>query len=159
MERPVKSQEDSRTELVHLLFPRSLNHQGRLFGGELLGWIDEIAGVVAMRHSGRTVVTASIEHMDFKAGAKSGELVYICGHLTYVGNSSMEVRIDSYVESVADGTRRLINTAFFVMVAVDDEGRPAQVPALRVETINEQAEWEAGKKRQELRRQRRREGF
>ena len=159
MERSVKSAEDSRTERTHILFPRSLNNQGRLFGGELLGWIDEIAGVVAMRHCGRTAVTASIEHMDFKAGAGSGDLVYICGHLTYVGNSSMEVRIDSYVESIADGRRRLINTAFFVMVAVDEEGRPVQVPGLRVETINEQAEWEAGKKRQALRRERRREGY
>ena len=103
-----------------------------------------------MRHCGRTAVTASVERMDFKEGAKNGDTIYICGHLTFVGNTSMEVRIDSYVESKEDGMRHMINTAFFVMVAVDEEGRPVQVPGLRVETLNEEIEWEAGKKRKEL---------
>ena len=158
-ERPVKTVAESKTEQVHLLFPRSLNHQNRLFGGELLGWIDEIAGIVAMRHSGMLTVTASIERLDFKSGASAGDIVFIRGFLTYVGNTSMEVRIDSYVESIADGSRRLINTAFFVMVAVDGDGKPSRVPALRVETLNEKAEWEAARKRQELRKKRRSEGY
>ncbi len=158
-ERPVKSVSDSRTEQVHLLLPRSMNHKGRLFGGEMLRWIDEIAGIVSMRHSGRTCVTASIERMDFKAGAKNGDVVYICGYLTYVGNSSMEVRIDSYVESISDGTRRLINTAFFMMVAIDENEQPVQVPALRVETLNEQAEWESALRRRQFRKSRKAEGF
>ena len=150
---------DSRTEQVHILFPQSLNHQGKLYGGRLLEWIDEIAAVVSMRHSGGNIVTASVDHLDFKAGAKLGDTVFMCAWLTYVGRTSMEVRIDSYVENMEDGIRRLINRAYLVTVAVDADGRPVQVPALKVETISEQAEWEAGKKRQELRKRRMKEGF
>ena len=150
--RPIKNVSDSKTVQVHLISPKSLNSLGRLFGGELLGWIDEVAGIVARRHCGRPAVTASIEHMDFKSGAKNGDMIYICGRLVYVGNTSMQVRIDSYVESMEDGMRRMINTAFFVMVAVDDDGKPVQVPGLRVKTLNEQAEWEAGEIRKEHRK-------
>lgn len=157
--RPVRKISDSRTEQVHILFPRSLNHEGRLYGGELLGWLDELAGVVARRHAGLPVVTASIDHLDFKARAGLGDTVFIQGHLTYVGNSSMEVRIDSYVEDMQSGMRHMINTAYFVMVALGEDGKPAQVPALSIETVSEQAEWEAGKRRQALRKERSREGY
>ena len=158
-ERPVKSVSASRTEQVHILFPGLLNHQGHLYGGKLLEWIDEIAAIVAMRHCGGNVVTASIDHLDFKAGAKMGETIFIEAFLTYVGRTSMEVRIDSYVEKMEDGMRHLINRAYFVMVGVDQNGKPTPVPALKIETIGEQAEWEAGKKRQELRKRRVTEGF
>ena len=157
--RPSKTVSDSRTELTHLIFPKSLNSSGRLYGGELLGWLDEMAGVVSKRHAGTDVVTASIDHMDFKAGAGEGDMVYILGYITHVGNTSMEVRIDSYVEELKTGLRHLINTAYFVMVAIGDDGRPTQVPSLTISSISEQAEWEAGQKRQALRKQRRQEGF
>ena len=157
--RPVKTVDDSATEQVHLLFPRSLNGAGRLFGGQLLEWLDEIAGIVAMRHSGKNVVTASVERMEFKAGAKLGDTVFIKGYLTYVGTTSMEVRIDSYVEMMSDGTRHMINTAYFVMVAVDENEHPTMVPSLKVRTISEQAEWEAGRRRKEMRKNREMAGF
>ena len=127
-DRPIKTVSESKTEQVHRVTPKSLNSMGRLFGGELLGWIDEVAGIVARRHCGRPAVTASIEHMDFKSGAKNGDMIYICGRLVYVGNTSMQVRIDSYVESMEDGMRHMITTAFFVMVAIDDEAKPAATP-------------------------------
>lgn len=158
-ERVYKSVDESRTEQIHILFPRYLNGDGLLYGGELLFWIDEIAGVVARRHSGMSVVTAAIDHMNFKASARLGDTVFIRGHMTYVGTSSMEVRIDSYVEELQTGVRHLINTAFFVMVGLGKDGKPAQVPGLKVETISEQAEWEAAKKRQEYRKHRSQEGF
>lgn len=157
--RPSKTIDDSRAELTHLVFPKSLNGSQRLYGGELLGWLDEIAGIVAMRHAGTNVVTASIDHMDFKAGAVQGDMVYIRGYLTHVGNTSMEVRLDSYVEELKTGIRHLINTAYFVMVAIGEDGKPTQVPSLTIQDINEQAEWEAGQKRNALRKMRRREGF
>ena len=94
--REMKRVEDSETEQSHLLFPRSLNANGRLFGGQLLEWIDEIAGLVAKRHAQCNVVTVAIVNMHFKAGAIQGDTIYQRGHLTYVGRSSMEVRIDSY---------------------------------------------------------------
>ncbi len=158
-ERKMKRVADSMTEQVHLLFPRSMNSAGRLYGGQLLDWLDEIAGIVGKRHSGCNVVTASIDRMDFKEGAKEGDTVVIQGYLTYVGTSSMEVRIDSYVEDMKDGRRRLINTAFFVMVALDDEGNPCQVPGLILEGVSQKANWEAGKRRKQFRKERMREGY
>jgi len=70
----------------------------------------------------------------------------------------MEVRIDTYVESM-EGMRKPINRAYFVMVALDEEEKPVKVPRLIVETEAQRAEWEGGKKRTELRKLRRREGF
>lgn len=157
-ERRMKRVEDSVTEQSHLLFPRELNANGRLFGGRLLEWMDEIAGLVAKRHAECNVVTAAIDNLHFKSGAKVGDTVYLRGHLTYVGRSSMEVRIDSYVEKL-DGTRHMINRAYFVMVGTDEEQNPIQVPGLIVEGISAQMEWDAAIRRQELRRQRKREGF
>ena len=159
MERASKRVDESLTEETHILFPRALNNAGRLYGGQLLEWIDELAGIVARRHSGHEVVTASIDNMDFKAGAYLGDTVYIRGYLTYVGRTSMEVRIDSYVEDLKDGKRRMINSAFFVMVAVREDGSPVEVPQLLIGSVSEQAEWESAKRRMELRKHRRKEGF
>lgn len=154
----MKRVEDSLTEQSHLIFYRELNSSGRLFGGQLLEWIDEIAGLVAKRHAEGNVVTAAIDNMHFKAGAVLGDTVYLRGRLTYVGRSSMEVRIDSYVEK-PDGTRRMINRAYFVMVATDENGKAVLVPGLIVEGVAAQMEWDAAVKRQELRKQREKEGY
>ena len=82
----------------------------------------------------------------------------LIGRLTYVGKSSMEVRIDTYAEAL-DGTRNMINRAYFVMVGTDAEQNPVEVPGLIVEGVTQEIEWEAGKKRAELRKIRRNEGF
>ena len=74
--------------------------------------------------------------------------------LTHVGNTSMEVRVNTYVESL-DGKREMVNRAYLVLVAIDEQGNPAQVPGLITVNDQEQAEWEAGAKRKELRNNRR----
>ena len=78
--------------------------------------------------------------------------------MTYAGRSSMEIRIDAYAESL-QGIRRMINTAYFVMVAIDENGRAVEVPELVCETVEQQMEWESAKRRYELRKQRKLEGF
>ncbi len=153
-----KRVEDSLTEQSHLLFPTHLNGAGRLFGGQLLMWIDEVSGIVARRHSERNIITAAIDNLQFKEGAYSGDTVVLVGRVIHVGNSSMEVRVDTYVEGL-DGMRRPINRAYIVMVATDEEGRPVRVPRLRLDSPEQQAEWEGAEKRQALRKQRREEGF
>ena len=80
------------------------------------------------------------------------------GRLTYVGHTSMEVRVDTYVESI-DGIRRPINRAYLTIVAVDENDKPQEVPGLILETESEKFEWEAAKKRREIRMQRNKEGF
>ncbi len=145
-------------EQSHLLMPRCLNAAGFLFGGQLLAWLDETAGIVAKRHAQMNVVTVAIDNMYFKSGAKLNDTIVLIGRLTYVGHSSMEVRIDTYAESL-NGIRTMINRAYFVMVGTDEQQRPVEVPGLIVEGVTQQIEWEAGKKRAQLRKLRKNEGY
>ena len=149
---------ESVVETIHIVRPNHLNGADRLFGGILMQWIDELAGIVSMRHAGGRITTASIDNLNFKAGAYLNDTIVLIGRITYVGRTSMEVRVDTYVEDL-EGMRRVINRAYVVMVAIDEEGHAVEVPGLIVESESEKAEWEAGQKRYALRKQRRREGF
>ena len=149
---------DSLTEQVQILMPIHINGQDRLFGGQLVEWIDVVAAVVARRHSGCNVTTAAIDNLQFKAAAFINNTLVLIGRITYVGKTSMEVRVDTYVEDLL-GIRKVVNRAYVVLVALDEEGNPTMVPRLKLETESEQAEWEAGKKRNALRHKRRKEGF
>lgn len=157
-ERRMKRVADSMTEQQYLLMPPHLNYYGRLFGGQLTKWIDELAGIVARRHSNALITTAAIDNLQFKAPAYANQLVVLVGRITHVGNSSMEVRVDTYTEDL-EGMRRVINRAYVEMVAIDSEGRPVQVPGLILETEAEKAEWEGAEKRKQLRIERRQECF
>lgn len=157
-EEITKTINDSKVEQIHLLMPTHINGFGRLFGGQLLAWIDEVAGIVAKRHSESIAITAAIDNLQFKEGAHVNDTIVLIGYLTYVGNTSMEVRVDTYVENL-HGDRHPINRAFLTMVAIDENEKPKRVPRLRLTNVSEEAEWEAAKKRIELRKQRHAEGF
>ncbi|MBQ4088987.1 MAG: acyl-CoA thioesterase [Clostridia bacterium] len=141
---------DSRVEQVHMLMYEHLNGYGRLFGGRLMEWIDVVAGVVARRHSGCNVTTASVDRLEFIAPAYIGDTIVLEGKITFVGRTSMEVRVDTYVEKLS-GKKERINRAYLVMVALDENDKPTSVPALIPETIEEKAEYEAGKRRKAAR--------
>lgn len=153
-----KRVEDSIIEQVHKLRPTHMNGMGRLFGGQLMSWIDEVACLVGNRHSQTNVITASVDNLHFIRGAYVNELIVMIAKITYVGHSSMEVRVDTYVEAM-DGIRRPINRAYLTIVAVDENGKPCAVPGLIIETESEKAEWEAGEKRRKMRMVRKKEGF
>lgn len=153
-----KTVSESRIEQVYQVRPGHLNGAGRLFGGKLMEWIDELAGLVAVRHTQQDVITASVDNLKFIRGAYLKDLIVLIGRVTYVGRTSLEVRVDTYVESL-DGIRRPINRAYLTLVAVDQDGKPVEVPGLIIETEAQKAEWEAAIKRREMRRQRREEGF
>ena len=148
--KPVRA---SRTEQIQILMPEHINGYRRLFGGRLMEWIDVAAAVTARRHAGRNVTTVAIDNLQFHAPAYVNDTIVLVGQITYVGRTSMEVRVDTYVEAL-DGTQTKINRAYLVMVALDEEERPTPVPGLLCETDEERAEWEAGKRRNALRRQR-----
>lgn len=149
----------SKTEQVHLVQPADLNGGGRLFGGTLLKMIDELAAIVAMRHTGlKTVTTAAIDNLVFKSGAYVNDLIVLIGYITYTGRTSMEIRVDAYVER-CDGMRYPINRAFMVLVALDADNRPTAVPQLILENDIQREENLMAKKRQELRLERRKLGF
>ena len=156
--RPMKTVAESRTEQVQILLPEHINGYDRLFGGQLMQWIDVVAAVVARRHSHCNVTTASIDNLQFKAAAHVNDTIVLFGQITYVGHTSMEVRVQTYVESM-DGIRRLINRAYLVMVALDKNEKPTEVPGILPETMEEKLEYEAGQKRNVLRKQRRAEQF
>ena len=149
---------DSITEQVQILMPAHINGSDRLFGGQLVEWIDVVAAVVARRHSGCNVTTAAIDNLLFKAGAFINNTLVLIGRITYVGKTSMEIRVDTYVEDLS-GLRKVVNRAYLVLVALDETGKPTEVPLLLIESESERAEWDAGKKRHILRHNRRREGY
>ena len=148
-----KTVDASRAESVHLVRPNHLNGANRLFGGILMQWIDEVAGIVAKRHSGCNVTTASVDDLTFLHGAYQNDMIVIKGRLTWVGTSSMEVCVDTFVEHLS-GERKHINNAHFIMVALDKADKPVKVPRLTLQTEEEQRDWD----RAEARRQARKKG-
>lgn len=154
-----KTADFSKSEMMHVIQPKDLNGSGRLFGGALLQMIDELAGIVAKRHcQTANVTTAAIDNLNFKAGAYENDLLVLIGYVTYTGNTSMEVRIDTYIEDI-EGMRRPINRAYFVMVAMGEDNRPTRVPPLLIETESQKAEWEGALLRRKNRLERRKAGY
>ncbi len=153
-----KTVSESRTEQVQILTQGTLNGDKRLFGGKLMEWIDVVAAVVARRHSGYNVTTAVVDTLQFRRAAYSNDTIVLNGYITYVGRTSMEVCVKTYVENLS-GEKSLINTAYIVMVALDENENPTVVPALKLETYEEKLEWEAAIKRDNLRKTRRRENY
>jgi acyl-CoA hydrolase len=149
----MKTVDDSRVETVYLVRPTHLNGANRLFGGILMQWIDEAAGIVAKRHCGGNVTTASVDNLTFLNGAYQNDMIVIRGKLTWVGNTSMEVCVDTYVENLS-GERRRINNAHFMMVALDEHDKPMQVPGLILQTEDEELAWRHGLERRRIRMQR-----
>ena len=153
MKVEAKTVDDSRVETAHLVRPTHLNGANRLFGGILMQWIDEVAGIVAKRHSMCNVTTASVDNLTFLQGAYQGDMVVIKGKMTWVGSSSMEVCVDTYVENLS-GYRHRINNAHFMMVALDENDKPLRVPGLILQTDDEHLAWSHGEERRRIRLQR-----
>jgi len=156
--KEAKTVDESITEQVHLLMPGHINGSGRLFGGQLMEWIDIVGGITAKRHAECDITTAAIDNLQFKAGAFINETIVLIGRITHVGTTSMEIRVDTYLEELS-GTRKPINRAYLVYVAIDKDGRPVKVPKLTLTTEVQRAEWEGAVKRNKLRKLRRTEGF
>lgn len=95
-----KTVAESRTEQVQLVLNEHINGYDRLFGGKLMQWIDVVAGVVARRHANCNVTTVFIDKLHFKAAARVNDTIVLIGKLTWVGRTSMEVRVDTFVEAL-----------------------------------------------------------
>lgn len=150
---PAKTVTHSLTQQIQIIMPSDINGYDRLFGGKLMEWIDVVAAVVARRHSNCNVTTAAVDHLVFKAAAYVNSTVVLKGQLTHVGRTSMEVRVDTYVEELC-GTQSMINRAYLVLVAIDDQNKSVEVPRLLLETDDEKQEWEAAVLRNNYRRSR-----
>ena len=154
MNKEAKTVDESRVETVRIVRPNHLNGANRLFGGILMQWIDEVAGIVAKRHSMCNVTTASVDNLTFLHGAYQNDMIVIKGKMTWVGSSSMEVCVDTYVENL-QGERHRINNAHFMMVALDENDKPVKVPRLILQTDDEHLAWEHGEERRRIRNERR----
>ena len=156
IERTVKkSTSESATECSKIVQTKDINGQDRLFGGRLMEWIDEVGALTAMRHCGGLVTTCAVDSLVFKHGAKLNQVVVLRGTVTYIGNTSMEVRVDTYVEELETGDRFPINHAYLIFVHVNEAGEPIPIRyGLDIRSHREQAEWDGAQLRAESRRER-----
>jgi acyl-CoA hydrolase len=156
----IKEVGSSLSVATHMIRHEDINGFNRLFGGRLMEWIDDVAGIAARRHAGIDITTAAIDTLEFKSAAWLNDIVVIEAWVTHVGRTSMEVRADSYVEDPATGERTMINHAYLTEVCIDEHGRPVPVPWGLVATNDEQhAECQAARLRAENRKMRRAQGF
>lgn len=135
----------SRATITTLVMPHMQNILGDLFGGNLMSMVDQAAAVAAIRHAGGPAVTASIDRVDFRERIPVGALVTCEACVEYVGNSSMDIRVEVYAEKVSTGEKRNTHTAHTVFVAIDEYGRPKRVPRLVPETDADKAAYEAAR--------------
>ena len=147
---------DSATENAKIVQSKDINGQSRLFGGRLMEWIDETAALAAMRHCGGLVTTCAVDNLVFKHGATLNQVVVLKSKVTYVGNTSIEVKVDTFVEEPDSGDHFAINHAYLVFVHVDEDGKPIPIRyGIRIETESEQQEWDNAVIRAAIRKERR----
>ena len=134
-----------------LVLPNDTNTLGNLMGGRLLHFMDVCAAIAAQRHSNRTVVTASVDSVDFRSAIRLGEVVVLEAVVTRAFTTSMEVEIEVFAEDNAAGERRRCNRAFYTFVAVDGSGRPIPVRPVEPDTDDARERYDAAARRRELR--------
>ena len=141
-----------KTTTVQIVMPQHCNGYARprLFGGQIMAWIDVIGAVAARRYTQKAVTTVCVDNLTFLKPAYLNDTVVQEAVVTWTGRTSLEVRVDSMVEKL-DGSRELINRAYAVFVALDDEDRPAEVPVFVPETEEEKTEYKNAERRRQIR--------
>lgn len=136
-----------------LMTPDMANFSGKVHGGAILKKLDEVAYACASRYAGHYVVTLSVDQVLFKQPIHVGELVTFLACVNHVGRSSMEIGIKVVAEDIRHKIIRHTNSCYLTMVAVDDHGKPARVPPLRLETPLQKLRFEKAALRKKLRKQ------
>lgn len=127
----------SRSILVKWMGIEDANSAGFVHGGTVMKLCDEAAGLASVRHSGRRCVTAAVDRMTFLEPVHVGELLTLESSVNAAWRTSMEVGVRVTAENVRTGEKRHTNSAYLTMVALDDDGRPVEVPALLCEDDTE----------------------
>ena len=143
---------ETESQARKLVMPDQINGDGRLFGGQMMAWIDKIAAMTAQRHSNAQVVTASIDSLVFLSPVSLGDHVVMRARVVYVGHSSMEIRVDVWKENPIQNTRARCTRAFLTFVAIDERGKAIEVPRLTLSTPEEKRDFESAKAHMELRK-------
>lgn len=123
----------SVVEMTEMILPQHTNSFGTVFGGVVMSWVDIAAAICAARHSGRQVVTASIDALHFLAPIKLGWIVNIKASVNFVAKSSCEVGVKINSENPTTGENHHTASAYLTMVALDSHGRPTAMPSLVLE--------------------------
>ena len=121
-----------------------------MFGGELLARMDRAASIAARRHSRRIVVTASVNHVAFNRSVPLGSVVTVEAKVSRAFKTSMEVFLDVWIEDRESGLRTKANEAIYTFVAVDETGRPVEIPEITPETDLEKERYAAALRRKQL---------
>jgi acyl-CoA hydrolase len=135
--RPSRPVSESRVEMIEIMFPNDANALGTVMGGRVMHLIDVAAAISASRHAKHLCVTASVDHIDFRAAVMVGDLLVLKSSVNYVGTTSMEVGVRVEVEDRRTGERRHTSSAYLTFVAVDDDRRPVMAPLVVPETADE----------------------
>tara|TARA_R110002050_G_scaffold162939_2_gene292867 strand:+ start:7834 stop:8394 length:561 start_codon:yes stop_codon:yes gene_type:complete len=132
-----RTPKQSDTTITELMIPAYANFGGKIHGGILLGLMDKVAYACSTKHAGNYCVTVSVDGVDFIEPVEVGELVCMMARVNYVGRTSIVVGIKVTTENVKTQTMKHTNTCYFTMVAKGDDGKPAQVPPLMLETFTD----------------------
>ena len=130
---------ESYTEMTELLLPNDTNNLGRALGGAVLHWMDIAGAIAGMRFANRQVVTASMDHVDFISPIDLGEVAVVQAYVFNTGRTSVDVKVDVRAEDPREGEERKTTASFFTFVALDENGRPTEVPDLECPTEEEAA--------------------
>jgi acyl-CoA hydrolase len=151
MPRKKKTPQESYVSMTELVLPNDTNTLNNLMGGRLMHWMDIVSAIAAQKHSNRIVVTASVDNISFKHPIVLGNVVTLKARVTRAFNSSMEVRIDVDAEDIPSGKKMESNSAYFTFVAVDQSGRPIDVPEIEPVTEEDKEYFNGALRRRQLR--------
>ncbi|MEL7005434.1 MAG: acyl-CoA thioesterase [Bacteroidota bacterium] len=146
-----KFAKESYVTMTELVLPNDTNTLNNLMGGRLMHWMDIVSAIAAQKHSNRIVVTASVDNVSFSKPIQLGNVVTLKAKVTRAFNSSMEVHIEVDGEDIPSGKKFASNSAFFTFVAVDQSGRPIDVPEAVPETDEEIELFDGALRRRQLR--------
>jgi acyl-CoA hydrolase len=137
----------SRTTIAEVMMPHMANHMGNVHGGVILGMLDRVGAVSAIRHSQRICVTVSVDRVDFREPIHLGELVTMYASVNYAHRTSIEVGVRVEAENLLTGVRRHTNSCYLTFVAVDDAAQPVAVPPVIPETDEERRRYRVAEAR------------
>ena len=141
----------SWVEMTEIVLPQHTNALGTVFGGVVMSWVDIAAATCALRHTGRSVVTASIDAMHFLAPIKLGWIVTLKASVNYTHNTSCEIGVRITAENPLTGEKNHTASAYLTFVALDSNGKPTPFRPLVLETDEERQRFEAAKTRRSAR--------
>jgi len=139
---------ESQVELNHFMMPEHANLHGNVHGGVIMKLADEAGALCAIRHANRPTVTVAIDSMTFLSPVQVGDVLNLKASLNYVGRTSMEVGVKVIAENPITGKKTHTNSAYMVYVALNEKGKPIEVPRLIVKSKEERRRWDEAKERQ-----------